>query len=505
MADPLRIVLPVPFNEAIRAANARQVVLPDVYYGELQGAARQQAFSIAGMSAISQLQAALDHMNEGLRSGMSFGEWKKTALEEGWALPEHRLDLILRMHTQTAYQAGHWEQFDRLAQRRGFLMYSAINDSRTRPSHRAMDGVIKPLGDSFWDDHSPPCGYNCRCSLISLTSDQVDARGGETRQISPDARADPGFGSKPQVGRHVLDPQIARAMVETHGTFQDEIRSWYETLAQEKIIDRVRDFVGSDRYTSYRSELSDFLRENEGLIAEHEAAALRFYTASGYTYMNAYLRGTWTGSGTEGVQATVASAVSAMSKLTPYEGAAYRGIYAEAVKGGAERFFAAHEAGQVVEYSGFTSASYGKAFKSDTLLEIRSVNGRVVEQVSLHGDEQEVLFFPGTRFRVLEVDRTATPMRVVLEELKDQNVAVPPENKFAQAPEPREPKGPAEEAIVARIRDEMQTDPDALARFMREHDGLTPLQVALKNFPSARMEVAQHAPHLLPPEIDPKT
>jgi hypothetical protein len=44
MADPLRIVLPVPFNEAIRAATAREVVLPNVYYGELQGAARAQAF-----------------------------------------------------------------------------------------------------------------------------------------------------------------------------------------------------------------------------------------------------------------------------------------------------------------------------------------------------------------------------------------------------------------------------------------------------------------------------
>jgi hypothetical protein len=39
---------PVPFTEAIAWAESRGVVLPHVYYGELQGLARAAAFSIAG-------------------------------------------------------------------------------------------------------------------------------------------------------------------------------------------------------------------------------------------------------------------------------------------------------------------------------------------------------------------------------------------------------------------------------------------------------------------------
>jgi hypothetical protein len=152
-----------------------------------------------------------------------------------------------------------------------------------------MDGIMKAVGDSFWDDHSPPCGYNCRCSLISLSQDQVEARGGETHQIPTDARADPGFGSRPEIGLNVLDERIGRAMLDTHGTLQQEILTWYNEIAQEKIIERVQNFVPD--YDARADELQPFLEESDGLLMEHEAVALRWYTADGYANLNAYLRG----------------------------------------------------------------------------------------------------------------------------------------------------------------------------------------------------------------------
>jgi SPP1 gp7 family putative phage head morphogenesis protein len=494
MADPLRIVLPVPFNEAIRAATAREVVLPNVYYGELQGAARAQAFTIAGMSKIAQLQQALDDMNQGLRSGMTFGEWRNKAAERDWALPDHRLDLIMRMHTQTAYQAGHWEQFDRLSERRGYLMYSAINDSRTRPAHRAMDGIIRSVDDSFWSEHSPPCGYNCRCGLVSLTADQVDARGGATALIPPDARADPGFGSRPEIGPHVLDESIGRAMVDSHGSFQDEIRRWYDEITHEKIIRRVRDYVPD--YDAKAEELGPWLEETDGLLAEHEAVALRYYTADGYNPLNAFLRG-YTSEDLN-VRATVAAAVSGLAKLAPFEGTVYRGAWLENIPNAA-RFTAAHQVGEIVEYSGFTSASYESGFNGTVQFSIRSLNGRVVEELAADPFEREVIFMPGTRFRVVSVQGTH-PTRIVLEELQDQNVAVPPSNKFAQDDAGDKPPARiASDALQARVQAEMNfAEPHVMEKFMAEHDGMTPLQYALATFPSARMEVEQHAPHLLP-------
>ena len=62
LADPPPIGSPeykiTPFREAIHAARSRGVVLPDTYYGKLQGVARSHAFSIAGVSKLAQLQGA---------------------------------------------------------------------------------------------------------------------------------------------------------------------------------------------------------------------------------------------------------------------------------------------------------------------------------------------------------------------------------------------------------------------------------------------------------------
>ncbi len=43
----------------------------------------------------------------------------------------------------------------------------AVMDDWTRPAHRALHGVIMPADDPFWDEHYPPDGFNCRCTVIA--------------------------------------------------------------------------------------------------------------------------------------------------------------------------------------------------------------------------------------------------------------------------------------------------------------------------------------------------
>lgn len=177
-ADPLSIGFDVPFDEAIAAALARGVVLPSVYYQQLRGLARQLAFSISGITAIEQLQAVLDSLAVAMQTGQSFTEWRDEAAVMDLNLPKHRLDNIWRTNLQGNYMRGKWEQFVENAESRQYLQYDAINDTRVRPSHLAMDGVIRRWDDPFWKTHSPPNGYRCRCSLFSLTEAQARARTG---------------------------------------------------------------------------------------------------------------------------------------------------------------------------------------------------------------------------------------------------------------------------------------------------------------------------------------
>lgn len=91
-------------------------------------------------------------------------------------LPKHRLDLIYRNNLQGNYMAGKWERFIENAGNRPYLMYDAINDSRVRISHLALDGIIRRWDDPFWRTHSCPNGHRCRCSILSLTEAQAQAR-----------------------------------------------------------------------------------------------------------------------------------------------------------------------------------------------------------------------------------------------------------------------------------------------------------------------------------------
>lgn len=191
-ASPLKIGFGVPFHEAIKAAQQRKVVLPDVYYGELQGVLRQMAFSIAGLASFDQLQIVRDSLSAKLQSGQTFNEWQKDILESGTLdLPRHQLDNIFRTNVQSAYNRGRWQRFEQNKANRPCLMYDGINDNRIRPAHKALDGIIRYINDPFWDTYAPLNGYRCRCRLISLTEAEAQKRsqpGSEQRYYGPEGK-----------------------------------------------------------------------------------------------------------------------------------------------------------------------------------------------------------------------------------------------------------------------------------------------------------------------------
>lgn len=180
MAEPLRISIRVPFAEAIEAARSRGVELPEAFYANLPAKVRARSFVVSALAGMDQVQAVLDNMMAATETGQTFGEWKKATLRDVPAvavLPKGRLETIYRNAIQSHYAIGRFEQQTRNAVRRPFLMYSAINDGRTRPAHRAMNGFIAPVDDLVWKTRYPPWGHRCRCSVISLTEKQAIARG----------------------------------------------------------------------------------------------------------------------------------------------------------------------------------------------------------------------------------------------------------------------------------------------------------------------------------------
>ena len=185
----------LPFTEAIDYARSRKVELPADYYGNAVQAHRAKATTITGAASIAQIEAVMKDLQDSLAAGGTFAQWKEKVSTQSLKLPEHRLDNVYRTNVQAAYNKGRYEQ-QTGSLTRTYWMYDAINDSRTRPAHLAMDNVVLSRDDSWWDTHYPPNGYRCRCTVIALTPAQAIARGISTDKPS-NADPDPGWDYNP--------------------------------------------------------------------------------------------------------------------------------------------------------------------------------------------------------------------------------------------------------------------------------------------------------------------
>jgi SPP1 gp7 family putative phage head morphogenesis protein len=183
----------LPPEAAIKHMRSRGVMLPDNYYAQA-GAYRMTSFTVSRVVAIDSLQGVLDGLTQALESGENFRTWKKRAIADPniGALPPGQLDNVFRTNMQGAYHRGIYQRQAEVRSSRPYLMFDAINDGRTRPSHRAMDNFIARWDDPIWATHRPPLGFRCRCTLITLNEKQAQDRGLGS-QARPTVKPDPGW------------------------------------------------------------------------------------------------------------------------------------------------------------------------------------------------------------------------------------------------------------------------------------------------------------------------
>jgi hypothetical protein len=85
-----------------------------------------------------------------------------------------------------------------------------VLDDRTRPQHAALDGLILPASHEFWDEHYPPWGFNCRCTVTArpFAPEGYDHSNpsGEA-QLVYDKKGNP---AKAEVGTSVIDLQVGK-------------------------------------------------------------------------------------------------------------------------------------------------------------------------------------------------------------------------------------------------------------------------------------------------------
>lgn len=228
---------PVTFLEALQFARQRNIVLADEFYS-LDLNTRQMATTVKLLSSIEQVEQVIKQVNKALADGSTYADFKKALKDSDIVLPDHYLRNVFRTNIQTAYANGRWIQQYKLKDKRPYLMYVAINDSRVRPAHLAMNRIILHIDHPFWQTWYPPNSFQCRCTVMSLTEKQALKQGITKDEDLPSLASEQGWSSSPiQFGdlQKVLDEKIASSSLDQDFLTEQKKQVEIEWTASKKL------------------------------------------------------------------------------------------------------------------------------------------------------------------------------------------------------------------------------------------------------------------------------
>ncbi len=175
--------------------------------------AKERAFYVAGLAKLDQVNLIHNELLKALENGTTLKTFKENIAEvikkQGW--DKRRIETLFQTNMQTAYQAGRWKGVQRTKKYLPYLEYSSVLDTRTRPAHSVLHGIVFPADHPFWDSHYPPNGFNCRCTAVQLSEYQVKKEGLEVQKELPKSfeYTDPRTGLTQRIVNPQPDPGFA--------------------------------------------------------------------------------------------------------------------------------------------------------------------------------------------------------------------------------------------------------------------------------------------------------
>jgi len=188
-ASPEVKPISLPMKEAINYWQKKVPTTPGKFY-DLAEVQRVNAFTVSGIGGMDMILDMYNSLGKSFKNGESFHQWKSQYkdlwIENGWTGKNAwRVDNIFRTNIQTAYNVGRYTQMIQVVDNRPYWMYIAVNDTRTRPTHLALNEKVFLYDHEFWDVFYPPNGYRCRCTVITLSDRQMKKKGLELEKLNP--------------------------------------------------------------------------------------------------------------------------------------------------------------------------------------------------------------------------------------------------------------------------------------------------------------------------------
>ena len=198
---------PLPFQEAIDFFRNKVNISPS-RFETLSADARIKAFTIADGARAQVRDSIKELLDQALSEGLTLDEFKQQAaavLDSAGvsARTPWYWETVYRTNLSTAYQAGRWQQMTDpdVVSSRPYLRYVSALLPTSRPSHREKHGVILRYDDPFWDTWYPPNGFNCYCTVTSVSESLLKRRGWKVSTGQRFVYEEPDEGFEKNVGK----------------------------------------------------------------------------------------------------------------------------------------------------------------------------------------------------------------------------------------------------------------------------------------------------------------
>ena len=275
----------------------RKLNLPSESWRDIQSAAHDRAFVVAGATKADLLHDLRKAVDQAVQGG-SIGEFRKNFAEivakHGWtgwtgegskAGEAWRTRVIYQTNLMTSYAAGRRAQLldPDLVERRPFWRY-VHNDSVThpRPQHKRWGDMKLTLRHDhpFWETHFPPNGWGCKCRVVAVAA---PGDGDGTEPPEGWAQTDPATGAPVGIDEGWGYAPGARADNELRSFVQDKLIEYPPAIERMLSVDVNRHLNTTERITDFVQRVRDGSLRNEDLwmgFVEPEAAA-RIKAATG--------------------------------------------------------------------------------------------------------------------------------------------------------------------------------------------------------------------------------
>lgn len=226
--------LGMPFEEAI-AYFRQKVNLPTETWMDIWEGMHARAFVVAGAMKDALLVDLRSAVDKAISQGTGLDEFRRDFDElvarNGWSYRggrNWRSRVIFETNLRTAYQAGHWKAMTdpRVKERRPFMRYVAVLDSRTRPLHRAWHNTVLPKDDPWWNTHYPPNGWGCRCTTVDHDAEEIEELRKEGEHLTTSA---------PPMNMREVDGLPVPEGIDPGWAYNVGTAAWGETL-QESVM-----------------------------------------------------------------------------------------------------------------------------------------------------------------------------------------------------------------------------------------------------------------------------